>query len=190
MPTEEENLLALSHSPSEPAPPPGTDLEMVFEEHGGQVFAAAYRVTGNAHDAEDVVQTVFMRLLRRRHEIDLSPGPGAYLHRAAVNAALDLMRSRKRAPAVALDDVEVASGAGSDDPARRHQDREVRGQLRRALLALTPKSAEIFTLRFLEGNTNQDIARTLGMTQTAVAVTLHRARNQVKKELGSYLGGN
>jgi len=44
--------------------PPGT-LETLFREHHGAVYRAAYRITGNAMDAEDVLQTVFTRLLRR-----------------------------------------------------------------------------------------------------------------------------
>src|SRR5436309_15681036 len=84
--------------------PPGA-LEAIFREHHGAVYRAAYRITGNAADAEDVLQTVFTRLLRREEQPDLSNSAGSYLHRAAVNAALDLMRRRKRARAVDIDDV-------------------------------------------------------------------------------------
>jgi RNA polymerase sigma-70 factor (ECF subfamily) len=77
----------------------------LFREHHGAVYRAAYRITGNAMDAEDVLQTVFTRLLRREEQPDLSENAGSYLHRAAVNAALDLMRRRKRARKVDLDEV-------------------------------------------------------------------------------------
>lgn len=181
---EEKPLLTATPNPESPMPlpMPSADLESVFQNHGSQVFGAAYRVTGSAQDAEDVLQTVFLRLLRRA-DLDLSPSPAGYLHRAAVNAALDLMRARQRARSVPLDDFDLPSEAGVDDPERRQQDRETRRRLRQAILTLSEKSAELFSLRYLEGWSNQEIARSLGMTQTAVAVSLHRSRAQVKAEL-------
>jgi RNA polymerase sigma-70 factor, ECF subfamily len=183
-------LAAILH---EPLPQPGSRLETIFREYHSQVFNAAYRVTGSAQDAEDVLQTVFVRLLKRQDELDLTPSPGAYLHRAAVNAALDLMRARTRNKAVALDDLEAsATPLESPDPhpERLHHDRELRRGLRQAILGLSPKNAEIFILRFLEGVSNSEIAELLGMTQTAVGVALHRSRHQVQKEIRSFVGGN
>ena len=75
---------------------PEADMARIYREHSARVLAAAYRVTGSSHDAEDVLQTVFMRLVRREGAA-LGDEPGAYLHRAAVNAALDVVRSRKTA---------------------------------------------------------------------------------------------
>ena len=174
---------------SEPLPEPSGQLESLFQRFHGRVFAAAYRITGKAQDAEDVLQTVFLRLLRRQHELDLDPNPSAYLHRAAVNAALDLMRARSRNRSIPLDDLASApEGDGIDDPERRQKDRELRRGLRQAILGLSDKSAEVFTLRFLEGISNREIAEMLGITQTSVGVTLHRARNQVKKEIRSFVG--
>src|SRR5437899_11530041 len=100
---KEENVQAVKHLRSVPAPP--QEAELLFREHHDQVFRTAYRVTGSAADAEDVLQTVFLRLVRRKEELDLSPSPGSYLHRAAVNASLDLLRSRTRSPSVSIDEV-------------------------------------------------------------------------------------
>ena len=190
MSNEEEKLLA-AVAQSDAVPQPSGNLESIFQAHHGQVFGTAYRLTGSAHDAEDVLQTVFLRLLRRKDDIDLSPSPSSYLHRAAVNASLDLLRSRGRSQSIGLDELDIPIANGKmPGPDRIQEDREMRGALRRAILELTPKSAEIFSLRFLDGMSNQEIAQTLGMTQTAVGVTLHRARNQVKKEISSFIGGN
>jgi RNA polymerase sigma-70 factor (ECF subfamily) len=169
---------------------PSRDLEQIFEAHHSVVFGAAYRVTGSAQDAEDVLQTIFLRLLRRRKTIDLSPSPKSYLYRAGVNAALDLLRTRTRSRSLPLDDLDASLEESSLlNPDRRQEDRELRKQLRQAILCLSERSAEIFCLRFLEGFGNREIANMLGMSQTAVGVALHRARNQVKKELGSLVGG-
>src|SRR5215468_9608753 len=71
-------------------------FEQLFQEHHGLVYRAAYRITGNVQDAEDVLQTLFLRLLHRGRQLDLNANPKGYLHRAAVNIALDIVRARRR----------------------------------------------------------------------------------------------
>jgi RNA polymerase sigma-70 factor (ECF subfamily) len=169
--------------------PPPSALEMLFREHHGEVYRAAYRITGNAMDAEDVLQTVFTRLLRREEQPDLSESAGSYLHRAAVNAALDLMRRRKRSRKVDLDEVgESLVDTADPGPERLRGSRELKTRLREAMSRLSPRQAEIFTLRYLEGLGNLEIARLLGASQTSIAVLLHRARHRLQKELGSLEG--
>src|SRR5512141_939247 len=65
----------------------------IYERHYEAVFRAALRVTGNPTDAEDVLQTVFLRLLSRDAD-EAARMPAAYFRRAAVNAAVDLLRRR------------------------------------------------------------------------------------------------
>jgi RNA polymerase sigma factor (sigma-70 family) len=163
-------------------------LEAIFREHHGAVYRAAYRITGNAADAEDVLQTVFTRLLRREEQPDLSNSAGSYLHRAAVNAALDLMRRRKRARAVDLDEVSEQLVDEDAGPERRRGSREIAVRVREALGRLSPRQAEIFSLRYLEGLGNLEIATMLGSSQTSIAVILHRARHRLQKELAPLEG--
>ena len=87
----------------EPAIAIPDELEQAFRAHHGLVFRTAYRITGNAGDAEDVLQTVFLRMLRRRQErADPLENPESYLRRAAINAALDVIRSRQADQTVPL----------------------------------------------------------------------------------------
>ena len=71
---------------------PASELETLFQAHHGRVFRTAQRITGSAADAEDVLQTVFLRLVRGQDDYDWSGNPEAYLSRAAINASLDLLR--------------------------------------------------------------------------------------------------
>jgi RNA polymerase sigma-70 factor (ECF subfamily) len=151
------------------------------------VFRTAYRITGNAADAEDVLQTVFLRLARRGTIVDVVENQESYLRRAAINAALDVIRSRQASPTVELPDLEdeiaqndiVRNDTGELGPV-------IRQALGRALAQLRPRSAEIFTLRFMEGFSNPQIAQMLGISQTLVAVIVHRTRQQLRKELLPY----
>lgn len=174
-----------------PAGAPGATgaIAALFEQHHAAVLRAAYRVTGNAMDAEDVLQTVFTRLLRRPsgggHRLDPTQAVGSYLHRAAVNAALDLLRSRRRSRSVALGEVEdELVDESRPGPERLSGNRELGRRLRAAMSLLSPRQAEIFALRYLEGFGNLEIARMLGSSQTAIAVILHRARHRLQRELG------
>src|SRR4029079_11816399 len=92
-------------------------LEELFRVHGRTVWKTALRVTGSESDAEDVVQNVFLRLLANRHTGRVRRDEaGAYLRRAATNAALDALRRRKQRAAVGLDDAPedfLADGAPS-----------------------------------------------------------------------------
>jgi len=161
------------------------ELERAFRAHHGLVFRTAYRITGNAGDAEDVLQTVFLRLLRRGRNADPLENLESYLRRAAINAALDVMRSRQSDQTIPLP--EEASGLALSSPVDVDVS-SLRQALTRAVAQLRPRQAEVFALRFLEGFSNRQIAQTLGISQVLVAVIVHRTRQQLRKELRPYLG--
>jgi RNA polymerase sigma-70 factor (ECF subfamily) len=163
------------------------ELGVLFREHHKAIFRIAYRITGSRSDAEDVLQTIFLRLAPNRR--DLSPNPEGYLHRAAVNASLDLLRSRTRANSVSLDVIDfnqspkLAVASPEDD----FKDAELRELIRHAVAKLEGRAATAFALRYFEGYDNGRIAQVLGTSQMVVAVTLHRARTRLRKEIGNYL---
>jgi RNA polymerase sigma-70 factor, ECF subfamily len=157
------------------------EIEQLFREHHALVFRTAYRVTGNASDAEDVLQTVFMRLAGRDPSAPAFENSANYLRRAAVNAALDVVRSRRAEYAGLID--HLPSGPTQADR------RELQDCLRCAMARLSPEAAEVFALRFLEGHSNREIAQMLGASQVWVAVTVYRARQRLQGEIRRYLGG-
>ncbi|HEY0384704.1 MAG TPA: sigma-70 family RNA polymerase sigma factor [Pyrinomonadaceae bacterium] len=169
-------------------PPPAEGLESLFREHYDQIFRTAYRVTGSASDAEDVLQTVFLRLARREEGLDLQPHPGAYLHRAAINASLDLVRMRTNSRPVALEDAEAELRMNPKlGPAAQHEDRELRRLIQQAVARLGTTASEMFVLRYFEGYGNREIAEMLNTSQMVVGVVLHRARTRLRKEIGEFL---
>ena len=139
----------------ETAPPESrVSLEDAYRMHHERVFAAAYRITENAAEAEDVLQAVFLRLLKRAPRdgsLDLGRDPERYLARAAINAALDVLRSRKRARVVQLDEARETArqAAVSVDEAADNERR--RDLLRTAVAKLDGRAAEIVALPFLRG---------------------------------------
>jgi RNA polymerase sigma-70 factor, ECF subfamily len=169
----------------EPAITIPDQLAQVFREHHKLVFRTAYRITGNAGDAEDVLQTVFLRVLRRDPKnAEPLQNPESYLRRAAIHAALDVIRSRQTEQTTPLPEDDF----GLPRNLNAQPNLALRQALARALAQLKARPAEIFALRFLEGHSNQQIAEALGISQVLVAVIVHRTRQQLRKELRPYLG--
>src|ERR1017187_2505775 len=183
-------MKALMAAPMEPADLSVQDLEQIFRENHALVFRAAYRITGNAGDAEDVLQTVFLRMVKRDAAAEPVGNMASFLHRAAVNAALDLVRSRQNIRHIPLDELEpVLAEPAFRSPERAHSSNETRDWLRGALARLNPRIAQMFTLRFFEGKDNPEIASLMKTTPGTVAVTLSRTRDRLQKEYQAYLGG-
>jgi RNA polymerase sigma-70 factor, ECF subfamily len=149
-------------------------LTELFERHYAAVFRAALRVTGNPADAEDVLQTVFLRVLARGDEAAADP-PAAYFRRAAVNAAVDLLRRRAVHAESAYDD--GAPHAAVEPPSL------LKEQLRRAIATLDSEDATLFLLRYVEGLSNEELAGMFQLEKNNVAVRLHRIRHRLQAEI-------
>lgn len=185
--TKESPLSALPKLVEQPTPQPTTQpmtLEAIFESHHATVFRAAYRVTGSLEDAEDVQQTVFLKLATSGIPRGVQENAGGYLRRAAINAAIDLVRARRTARLLPLvDDPSVQLADDSPSPMEARIHRELEDRVRKALLDLSARSAEIFVLRYFEGYRNKEIAHLLDTSESAVAVILHRARLRLREAL-------
>ncbi len=161
-------------------------LEQIFLEHKDLIFRAAFRITGNAGDAEDVLQTVFLRLVRQEKLPEIRNLPG-YLHRFAVNASLDILRRSKEARTLSLDEEQNQIEAVSANTVQPST--EIREWLRQALTRLNPRWAEMFVLRFIEDYSNREIAGMMKTSSAVVAVVLHRTRAQLKKDFNESARG-
>ena len=156
-------------------------LSQLFADHHRRVLIAACRITGSMADAEDVAQTVFLRL-GRGEGVPLT-NAGSYLYRAAVNGALDLLRRRRIAAVEPIDAAESIASTRLTSPETRVTRLEMAAQLRQAISELPSRAAEMFTLRYIEDLGNREIAALMGTSQAVVAVTLHQTRSKLKKRL-------
>jgi RNA polymerase sigma-70 factor (ECF subfamily) len=156
----------------------------LYDRHSGGVYLAALRVTGNPADAEDVLQTVFLRVFDGKITLDATWAPGAYLRRAAVNVAIDVLRRRKSRPETEIDE------------RRDHTDRAglrlaesqvgtllLKEQLLAALTRLPPESAELFILCYLEGYSYDELAELLQVERGTIGSRLHRIRAALQEDL-------
>jgi RNA polymerase sigma-70 factor, ECF subfamily len=159
--------------------------ETIVRQHAGMVFGAAWRILGNAADAEDIAQEVFLEAyLKWRESADIQ-WPNL-LRRLAVYRALDRARGRKPA---ALPDELAKAATREAGPVEAAVANELSGLLRQALDKLPTREAEVFCLRYFEGLGHTEIAAALGIKSGAVAVALSKARAKLSNLLSRALTG-
>lgn len=147
----------------------------LYALHSEAVFRAALRITGRPADAEDVLQTVFLRVLSRGGEVDNVAQPAAYFRRAAVNAAVDVLRRRELHAESAYDD--LAPHAAVQPPFL------LKERLRRAIATVDRDDASLFLLRYVEGLSIEELAGMFQIEKNNVAVRLHRIRHKLQTEM-------
>ena len=155
--------------------PASAGLAELYERHFEAVFRAALRVTGNRADAEDALQTVFLRVLSRSGQDEAAGESAAYFRRAAVNAAVDLLRRRTVHGEMAYDD---RAPHAAVEPVGL-----LKEQLRRAVATLDQDDATLVLLRYVEGLSNQELADEFQLEKNNVAVRLHRIRQRLQVEM-------
>jgi RNA polymerase sigma factor (sigma-70 family) len=160
-----------------PSTTPATGFAELYDRHYEAVFRAALRVTGNPADAEDVLQTVFLRLLARGGDVEIENVtlPTAYFRRAAINAAVDVLRRRELRGESAYD--EAAPHVAVQPPLL------LKERLRRAIAALDSEDASLFLLRHVEGLSIEELAGMFKIEKNNVAVRLHRIRHRLQAEM-------
>jgi RNA polymerase sigma-70 factor, ECF subfamily len=159
----------------DPAMTPTCDFNELFESYHAVVFHTALRVTGNPADAEDVLQTVFLRILKREGRMDHEPLREAFFRKAATNAAIDVLRRRNAHGELQMDD-DAVHYAKESAPM-------LKILLRRAISGLPPGDAELFVLRYVEGLSNGELAEMFCQKKNNITVRLHRIRRTLRAEM-------
>ena len=144
----------------------GAALEVLVRRHEHAVYAVAARVVGNAPDAADVRQRVFLALLERPPDEPIADLP-AYLRRSAANAAVDHVRRRARRRA-ATRRLAARPRPDADSPDAAPARRDEAAKLRSALAELPPEQRAALALRYDGGLTFAEAAAALGEPASTV----------------------
>src|SRR6187200_1151997 len=138
-------------------------FQSAYDEHARGMYGAAYRILGNAHQAQDVVQDVFSRVWRNPHKFDARRGElGSYLRLMARSRALDLWREGQAAGR-ASDRLKIGvardEGRADERPAVAAEHEAQRSTVRDALRELPPVQREAIVMAYWGGLTADEIAR-------------------------------
>jgi len=160
-------------------------LGEVYRIYGDRIYRLCLRITGNACDAEDGVQQVFLRLLGHSRKFSGRSRFSTWLFRLAVNTSLNALRSRGRRQLPSLSDLPESEVPAGADPSP--EDRAIRSeqasQAARLLDALEPAHRCILLLRELEGQSYREIADILEIPVGTVMSRLARARERLAERV-------
>lgn len=170
--------------------------ERIVHEYAPRVYNLARRLLGNAEDAEDVTQEVFLQVLRKLPTFRGEATFSTWLYRVAVNTALAYRRKRavrdKHEVADPLTDF-AADGQHRvpvlrwvRPPEQEILDREAHRVIEDAIAHLPENYRDVFVLHDVEDLRTADVAALLGLSVAAVKSRLHRARLLLRKELAPY----
>lgn len=150
--------------------------------------AVAFKVLGDASEAEDVVQRIFVGLPSAGYRGTASLW--TYLYRAALNGAVNVLRARRRREALEEGVLRRALLAGSEapgSPEARVLEGEILGAVAKALLAVKPQHRQALVLRVVWDLSNTEIAERLGVPMPTVGTWLRRGREELQRALGPVL---
>jgi RNA polymerase sigma-70 factor (ECF subfamily) len=173
-------------------------FRLLVERHSRVIFRVAYRMTGNEHDADDVVQEAFLRPYKQLDHFEERANFSTWLHRIAVNCSLDLLRARgrhdkHRADITVYDgeeerEREIASA--DPQPDRLLLSAELKQHVATAMDSLSGNERTAFILRHFEGMPVEEIGKTLGIQVNAAKHTIFRAVRKLREALEPLVRSN
>jgi len=162
----------------------GDAYRVLVDRHSRSIFRLAYRMTGNAQDAEDVVQETFLRAYRQLHRWEACSSLGTWLYRIAANYSLDLLRGRKRHGEAGLTESQHALPSPSPGPDRLLFSNTVQDCVTTTLDELSQQERTAFVLRHFEGQSIVEISAALGLSGAAAKHSIFRAVQKLRRALG------
>ncbi|MDD5304695.1 MAG: RNA polymerase sigma factor [Elusimicrobia bacterium] len=154
----------------------------LLERHQSRVYSFLFRLAGDAHDAEDLAQVVFLKAFRSLGSFDLDRPFHSWLFAIAHHAALDFLRARKTDLSLDHDESPIDPADASDGPERLTEIALDGALVERLISALPPLYREALLLRHGEGLSVDEVAATLGVPEGTVKIRLFRAREMMRRK--------
>ncbi|WPP53104.1 RNA polymerase sigma factor [Catalinimonas niigatensis] len=161
-------------------------MEHLFRTYYAPLCKTVYNITHDADSAEDIVQDVFMKVWRRKDQIDLSQSIKSYLFRSSINTALNYLEKNRKnisMEEVTPDPVQYSSNATEES--LRYQ--EVSQRIDLAVQSLPPKCRTVFALSRFEELSYAEIAGQLSISVKAVEKHMGKALKLMREHLQSFI---
>jgi RNA polymerase sigma-70 factor, ECF subfamily len=177
-------------------------LEALMSRHSGRVYRLAYGITRNQADAEEIVQDVFLTLVRKGAGFEGHSALTSWMYRVTTNVALNKRRGKRRELEVSLEghlptysedghragDRSYVLADWSSTPEQTHLSAEARKILENAIDGLPDHYRAVLILRDVEELSNEEVAAIVNDSLSSVKSRLHRARMVLREQLTRHLG--
>ena len=154
-----DNMLRAALARNDP-----TAVELIWDRYAGDLFAYLQAVLCSRHDAEDVLQTVFVRIVSKRHRLAKARRLNAYVYRMARNEAVRLIGRRKKGRTI-----EAVNESWLIAPEEKPEPNDLAEELQTALARLPQPQREVIVMKIYRHKTFLEISGLLGLSQNTVA---------------------
>lgn len=156
-------------------------FKVLLTRYHRPIYNAAYRVLGNAEDARDITQTVFLKIIERLHEYDPRHKFFSWIYRIAVNESINMRRDHRREEP--LDDEAELPGPENSGPEAQTSDAQISDRIQRALMSMKIEDRVVLTLRHFSDCSYRDIGEILGLEEKTVKSRIFEARQRLSEML-------
>lgn len=158
-------------------------FEVLVRRKTSKVYGLCYRVIGNAEDAKDIAQLVFLKLWENLEKYDPQFAFDTWLYRMVTNVAIDFLRSRQSRDAAVNSNLRLVRTATDEQQGVTLQHKEVERIFSEVSSELSPKQKMIFVMREMEDIPSAEISRILGCRESTVRNHLFNARKTMQQAL-------
>jgi RNA polymerase sigma factor (sigma-70 family) len=169
-------------------------FEALWRLYSTRVMRTAYRITNNREDAEDALQDAFLKAYLHLQDFDGRSSFVTWLTRIAINSALTILRKRRSAQTVSIDEPGNYGEPGAADipdlslsPEVSYAQREREQMLSDGISALQPTTRHAVELRKLQGHSLAETAKMMGLSVNAAKTRIYRAKAALRKSMKSRL---
>jgi len=158
-------------------------FETLVRRKTSKVYALCYRIIGNAEDAKDISQLVFLKLWENLEKYDPSYAFDTWLYRMVTNVAIDFMRNKQSRDNAVNSNLRLVKTSADAEQGVVVQRKEVENVFNEISNVLSPKQKTIFVMNQMDDLSSADIAKVLGCRESTVRNHLFNARKLMQQEL-------
>lgn len=148
---------------------PADNMERIMQTYGNMLFRVCLITLGNASDAEDAVQEILIKYLKKAPAFEDAEHEKAWLIRVATNQCRDMLRFRSRHPVINIEEINEFTGEKSDSG------------IMEALMTLPDKFRTVLLLHYVEEYSVREIASIIGKTASAIKMRLQKGRKLLRE---------
>jgi len=158
-------------------------FETLVRRKTSKVYALCYRIIGNAEDAKDISQLVFLKLWENLEKYDAQYAFDTWLYRMVTNVAIDFMRNKQSRDNAVNSNLRLVKTAAEEEQTVSVQRKEVENVFNEIATVLSPKQKAIFVMNQMEDLPSAEIAKILGCRESTVRNHLFNARKLMQQQL-------
>ena len=160
-----------------------TAFEQLVRRKTSKVYGLCYRIIGNAEDAKDISQLVFIKLWENLNKYDPHFAFDTWLYRMVTNVAIDFLRNKQSRENAVNSNLRLVRTSSDAEQGVVVQRKEIENVFNAVSAVLSPKQKTIFVMREMDDLPSSEIAKVLGCRESTVRNHLFNARKLMQQQL-------